>query len=146
MICEPIQSRFSSYLDGALTGAEMHTVAAHLDACTACRNEFRSWQGTHALVTGLGRREAPADLALKLRVALSQERARSMRFRLDSLFIRTENALRAFMVPAAGGLVTALLMVGVFAGMYTGPRINPERDIPTTLYMPPRLTSSPFSP
>ncbi len=75
MKCSEVQSLFSLYLDGALTGAQMQQVAAHSEACAPCRIEYEQLQSTQRLVAGLGKRPAPPDLALRLRVALSQARA-----------------------------------------------------------------------
>jgi hypothetical protein len=94
----------------------------------------------------LGRRPAPPDLALKIRVALSQERSISFRRRWQGFVVRAENAFNAFMLPATAGLVTAIVMFGLFVGFFAqAPVVSAANDIPTSLYMPPRLASAPFA-
>jgi hypothetical protein len=141
MKCAHAKWLFSPYLDGAVTGAQMRDLSQHLEACAGCRQEYDSLYLTQQLLSKAGRRKAPADLALKLRVAISQEVARSKRWRLDGLMVRLENALNAFMVPATAGLgtavVTFLLLMGFLAPLQAD---NP--DVPLMLYTAPQLQQS----
>ena len=75
----------------------------HLRECVECAARFASVQRTQTLVGSLGRKVAPPDLALKLRVAISQEIANSRRSRWERLRVRWENAFNATMVPATAG-------------------------------------------
>ena len=104
MKCAHANSLFSPYLDGAVTGTQMRDLGQHLEACVSCRQEYDSLRKTQQLLIKAGRRKAPVDLALKLRVAISHEVAQSKRARLDGRMVRLENALNAFMVPATAGL------------------------------------------
>ena len=38
--CGSIQSKFSEYLDGRLTGHEMQSIAAHIKGCDGCSTEW----------------------------------------------------------------------------------------------------------
>lgn len=147
MICTDARSLLSPYLDGALNGSERQKVAAHLESCAGCAREMAALNRTQELVGQLGRRQAPPDLALRLRVALSQEMSMTWERRLQRAVDRIEDAVNAFMLPATGGLVTALLMFGLLIGGFmTLPRVAAAgNDVPTTLYMPPKLASAPFS-
>ncbi|MBI2682812.1 MAG: zf-HC2 domain-containing protein [Acidobacteriales bacterium] len=145
MTCQEARTLFSNYLDGRLNGVEMQGISQHLDVCVACAQAYQSLGRTQALVASIGRRPAPPDLALRLRVALSRERSRSMRSRWESAVVRAENLVNAFMLPATAGVVTSVLLLGIFVGFFAGPRNVPySQDVPTSLYMPPRLASSPF--
>src|SRR5437879_12108762 len=86
----------------------MHAISQHLQFCALCRREYISLQQTQQLLAKVGSRRAPADLALKLRVAVSQEAAHSRRPLLQNFFVRLENALNAFMFPAPAVLATAV--------------------------------------
>src|SRR2546430_1259498 len=79
MKCAQAKSLFSLYLDGAVTGTQMRALSQHLQTCGDCRQEYLSLQHTQQLLAKLARRKAPNDLALKLRVAISQEVAQSKR-------------------------------------------------------------------
>ncbi len=113
MKCGDVKELFSPYLDGQVSGVEMHTLSRHLEECPRCTQEYGALQRTQQLLAGLGQRKAPADLALKLRVAASQQAARLRRPRFQGVLVRLENALNAFMVPATAGLVSAVLIFGL---------------------------------
>jgi hypothetical protein len=134
----------SSYLDGAVTRSQMAQMDEHLRACVECAARFVSVQRTQSLVGSLGRKSAPPDLALKLRVALSQELANSRRSRWDSLRVRWENAFNATMVPATAGLVTTLIIFGLLISFLYPAQVRAANDVPTMLYTPAELKSTPF--
>src|SRR5208282_1383244 len=71
--CNAMQARFSEYLDGCLNGREMHEIAAHLDECPDCAQEWESLRLTQRALAELGPVPEPRDLLLRIRVAVSQE-------------------------------------------------------------------------
>ena len=139
---------FSSYLDGAVPGRQMQAVSQHLDECAGCRMEYAAWQRTQRLVTSLGRKPAPPELALRLRVALSQAVAQGNQRRWQGWLVRLENLADAFMLPATAGLVSAIIFFGVLIGFMATPvQLSAARDdVPTLLYTPPRLQAMPADP
>jgi anti-sigma factor RsiW len=146
MKCTEAESTFSLYLDGALNGSQMRMVSDHMRSCVQCSGNYKSMVRTQSLVAALGRKPAPPDLALKLKVAISQERSVTWERRVQGFLVRLENSLNAFMLPASAGLVTAVIMFGVLIGFFASPAtLSANRDVPTSLYLPPRLASSPFS-
>jgi hypothetical protein len=116
----------------------------HLRACVECAARFAWVQRTQSLVGSLGRKAAPPDLALKLRVALSQELANSGRSRWERLRVRWENAFNATMVPATAGLVTTLIIFGMLISFLYPAQVRAANDVPTMLYTPAELKSTPF--
>ncbi len=64
MKCATATSLFSPYLDGAVTGKEMRALSQHLEACADCRYEYVSLHQTQQLLSKMGCRKPPADLAL----------------------------------------------------------------------------------
>ena len=74
--CGAMKAKFSEYLDGRLTGQEMQRIAAHLDGCADCADEWTSLRNIQASLAMLGPVPEPQDLALRVRVAVSKERAR----------------------------------------------------------------------
>ncbi|HUQ49533.1 MAG TPA: zf-HC2 domain-containing protein [Terriglobales bacterium] len=147
MTCNQAKSLFSPYLDGVLNGAERITVSRHLETCSSCTQEYTSLDRTQSLLSALGRKPAPPDLALKLRVAVSQEISMSWQKRYQRVLNRVEEAINAFMLPATAGLVTAILMFGLLIGSFMSiPKgVSANSDVPTMLYTPPKLASAPFS-
>ena len=75
MNCAEIKKLFSPYLDGRVSGSEMRALTRHMQQCAACSREYAAMQRTQQLLASLGPKQAPADLALKLRVAISREAA-----------------------------------------------------------------------
>lgn len=144
MTCSVAQGLMSSYLDGAVTRRQMAQMDEHLRACVECAQRFASVQRTQSLVGSLGRKPAPPDLTLKLRVALSQELANSRRSRWERLRVHWENAFNAIMVPATAGLVTTLIIFGVLISILYPAQVRAANDVPTTLYTPAELKSTPF--
>ncbi len=143
MKCFQAKPLFSPYLDGAVTGRQMHALGQHLEACGACQAEYAALRRTQQLLAGAGRKKAPADLALKLRLAISREAARSRDAYLAGLRVRLENTLDAFMVPAMAGLGSAVVIFGLLMGFVTLP-LQTDTDVPLALSTAPQLQQSAF--
>ncbi len=144
MNCSQARSLLSPYLDGMLNGRQMRELGNHLSQCAACHRHYELLSDTQRAVTSLGRKPAPPELALKLRVALSHEAARAHSRSLTGLQVRLENALNAFMVPATAGVLSAVVFFGLLIGLFALP-VRANNDVPTMLYTPPVLAQAPFS-
>jgi hypothetical protein len=144
MKCSDTRPLLSLYLDGATSREERTAVELHLRTCTSCTGQYLQLQRTHALVVAAGRKPAPPDLALRLRVALSQEIAASRRSWWTGFTVRCENLFNAFMVPAAAGVVTAVIVFGLLIGLLVPGAMRQSNDVPTMLYTPPEISFSPF--
>lgn len=144
MKCSEAKPQFSTYMDHSMSGKRMHEISRHLDSCRACRSEFALLCNTQKLVSGLGRKQAPSDLALKLRVMISQEIAQSRRKPFEGFRMRLDNAFNAFMVPATAGMISAIIIFGLLIGVLYPAQISGGNDVPTLLYTPPELAFSPF--
>jgi anti-sigma factor RsiW len=142
MKCTEVRALFSSYLDGAVTGVEMHEVSAHLHQCVACQPEYDLFENTRALVSSLGRRIPPPDLALNIRVALSNERSRNALGILRRYMIRLENAFNGIMLPATAGILSAIMFFGTLIGLLVPAQVRANDDVPSAFYTPPRLEMS----
>ena len=79
MQCSEAKRLFSPYLDGAVTGTQMHGLQRHLSECEACREEYQLLRQSQQLLVSVGRPKVPADLSLKLRLAISREVAQARR-------------------------------------------------------------------
>jgi hypothetical protein len=121
----------------------MRGITQHLDSCLKCNQEYVLLRGTQRLLGKVGRRKAPADLALQLRVAISQEATRTARARFEGLRVRMENALRAFMVPATVGLTGTIAIFFLIMG-FLSPLQAGSPDVPLMLYTAPQLQQSAF--
>jgi hypothetical protein len=143
MTCTQAKPLFSPYLDGAVTGRQMRDLGSHLESCDPCRQQYVSLRRTQQLLARVGPRKAPADLALKLQVAISQEAAQNRRRYLDGVQIRMQNALNLFMVPATAGLTAAVVIFVVLMG-FMAPLQADNSDVPLMLHTGPQLQQSAF--
>ena len=124
----------------------MQGLQRHLDQCAACMREYRLLRQTQQLLMSVGRVQEPADLGLKLRLAISREAAETRRPRFEGLRMRVENTLNAFMVPATAGLACALLIFGLVTAILAMPgevQAN-NQDVPLVLNTGPELQQSVF--
>jgi hypothetical protein len=146
MHCADAKALLSPYLDGAVTGGEMLGVQSHLDSCAACMREYRALRQTQQLLTSVKRVQQPADLGLKLRLAISREAAVTRRPRFEALHMRLQNTVQAFMVPATAGLACALLIFGLVTAILAMPdevQAN-NQDVPLVLNTGPELQQNVF--
>ncbi|MEI9967162.1 MAG: zf-HC2 domain-containing protein [Terracidiphilus sp.] len=74
--CNEVRSGLTEYLDSRLTGRAMQEIDAHLQDCRDCAREWESMRQSQASLAELGPAPEPPDLPLRIRVAVSQERAR----------------------------------------------------------------------
>jgi len=124
MSCEYVQERISPLLDQRLAPGERETVLAHIESCRTCSAHYESMQSLRAALRGVTAPPIPADLRQKLRVVASHEHARrvsrlTLEARLDHWTGRMrlvfDNIMRPFGLPAASGLVSAVLLFALLA-------------------------------
>jgi hypothetical protein len=144
--CPRAKRLFSPYLDGAVTGTEMLALQDHLSECAACNEQYQALRRTQQLLAGMGRPKAPADLGLKLRLAISREVAQARRPRFEGLRVRLENTLDAFMVPATAGFLSALIIFGIAMVYFVAPStLRADNDVPLVMVnTAPELQQSAF--
>jgi hypothetical protein len=137
MHCSEVRPDLSPLADDALDGERAAVVRRHLRECLACRSEFSQLEGLRSLVAEAGRVAPPPDLALAIRVRISQDRQWSL---LNRMRVRFQNLLQPVAVPALAGVLWALVFFGVLIHTLTPPLVT--NDIPLVmLNTPPRLVS-----
>lgn len=143
--CEAMQERFSEYLGGRLNGREMQQIAAHLGGCPKCAHEWESLREAQLCLAQLGPVAAPEDLLLRIRVAVSQERARSKVSVFDAWGLVWKNTVGPFLLQASAGFASAVLLMGtviVLGTMFTQPdTAQANTDEPLGNPTAPRLVS-----
>ena len=159
--CEEIQARFSTYLDGAISGHEMLEISEHIDGfedasrgtivagCEACAEELAAWRRTQDAVSTLGPAKAPADLALKLRIAISHEHARRESRFVDRLSLAWDNTVRPLAVQLSAGLAGTVALGGgvlLLLGMAAAPQAVLANDEPLGALTAPHYMYSVVSP
>jgi hypothetical protein len=139
--CADLREQFSAYLDGAVTGAVMHEIAAHLEVCSGCSVEFAQWRTAQSLVSSIGPAKAPENLGLRLRVALSQQMANTTEEKFARGRVRWENTMLPLMWRVTAGFASTVAMLGAVAlliGMFT-PEPLLARDEPLGKASSPRF-------
>jgi anti-sigma factor RsiW len=143
--CGEVQSRFTEYLDGRLNGREMHRIGAHLEQCRSCDREWASLRQAQSSLAALGPVPAPPDLPLRIRVAVSQERARSRRGAFHGWDMAWKNTVGPFLLQAGAGFASAVLLLGsiiVLVTMFAQPEMaQATKDEPLGNPTAPRLVS-----
>jgi anti-sigma factor RsiW len=143
--CSTIRAQFSDYLDSNLSGVAMQSVVRHLARCRACTAEFGQWRTLQQSLANLGPARPPADLALRIRVALSQELSKTPRNALASWKVRWQNSVAPFLLQASAGLASSLVLVGTMAfliGAFAAPEPASARDEPLGMATSPRFLYS----
>ncbi|HEY6850190.1 MAG TPA: zf-HC2 domain-containing protein [Terracidiphilus sp.] len=143
--CGSVQAKFSEYLDGRLNGLEMQRIAFHLNECGHCAGEWSSLCQAQASLADLGPVPEPDDLLLRIRVAVSQERARSRRGVFHGWNVTWKNTVGPFLLQAGAGFASAVLLLGsiiVLVTMFTQPQVaQASKDEPLGNPTAPRLVS-----
>jgi negative regulator of sigma E activity len=122
--CDAMQTKFTEYMDGRLSGREMQAVATHLEHCRACAGEWAALEQTQSLLAELGPVPEPEDLLLRIRVAISHERARQRQTVFHTLNLAWKNTVGPFLLQASAGFASAVLLLGtviVLVSMFTQP-------------------------
>ena len=136
-VCNRIQGRLTEYLDDRLDGRQMQAISAHLRDCRECAREWRTLRELRNSLTNLEPVPEPADLALRIRVAVSRERARSHRSPFAAWSLAWKNSVGPFLLQASAGLASAVLLLGtmiVLVSMFTQPEPLGAATAPRLLY------------
>jgi Putative zinc-finger len=144
MKCTKAKSLLSQHLDGELSRVHTSQMEEHLSACVTCHSDYVSLRETSSLLSGVGRKKAPADLTLRLRLAMSREAAQKQVTLFEKLRFRLEHVFEPFMVPATAGLLSAVVFFGLLIGFFTVPSNKNDVPVSTVFYTPPELAISPF--
>ena len=132
-LCKDVRAMFSVYLDGAVTGRQMKEIATHLESCRPCAREFDAARAVQQTLAELRPLKAPADLGMKLRIAISHEQARSRSHWMDNFSIGWQNAFRPMLLQLSAGLAGAIFLVGgvmLLLGIVAAPQPVMANDEP----------------
>jgi hypothetical protein len=121
--CVEIRNHFSDYLDDLCAPEARKSIRYHLSFCEACAEQLEQWQSVQEELRALPRRQVPPELALRLRVQISQRLHKSP---FSDLWVRFENALKPLLLPATGGVITAVICFCLIMGS----QVVPITDIP----------------
>jgi Putative zinc-finger len=131
--CSEIRGHFSDYIDGVCPAEAIHSVRYHLLHCAPCTSELERYESLQMELRGLSRQQVPPELALRLRVQMSQELHRNV---FQRLLVRLENMFRPVLFPSVAGSFVALICIVLMLGAGT-PQASNIPDVP--FVTPPRI-------
>jgi len=143
--CAAARRRSLSYQEGHLPPNEMELMRNHLAECPMCAEHSGAVYELRKSLRTLPPPAQPPNMNLQLRVTASKEaaRRRSRRTAGETLkaFVTdwklwTNNLMRPFAIPTAGGFVSAVMLFSIFASGITVPSGSGSTtaDVPTGLY------------
>jgi hypothetical protein len=137
--CVEIRKHYSDYTDGLCGPQVLKSIRFHLTYCGSCRQELEEWETMQADLRGLSRFQVPAELALRLRVEVSQALHRNL---LERLRVWMDNALQPVLLPASGGVLAAIVCFCLIMGSLVVPATKTP-DVPLGFPTPPRVCALP---
>ncbi len=139
LACWKNRKRLSAYIEECLSQRQQRSVALHLEKCLECREELEQLRRVGALLKQLPAPAFPADLPLRVRCRLSQEKGRAQQ---PGWRWRWANVMAPVAFPAVAGVLSALLIFGTLIHVFAVPVTANSNDVPLNLRTSPRLRSS----
>jgi hypothetical protein len=133
--CVEIRSHFSDFLDDRCAPDTRKAIRYHLSLCGSCQERFGQWQSVQAELRALPPQQVSPELALRLRVQMSHRLHNNS---LANFWLRFENALRPLLIPATGGVISAVICFCLIMGSWVAP-ITDAPDVSLQLVTPPRV-------
>lgn len=126
MTCFSTKRQSTAYIDGRLRERERARIAAHLRSCDSCNAYFDQLSFLRSGLRSLPVAKAPTNLGMDLRVIASRARHASVQTRGSRLLqlwetwrFRLDELMRPLTIPAAGGLLSSMLLFGVLSATIT---------------------------
>lgn len=136
MKCAEYSTDLSALADDALDAERAVRLRHHLDECRSCDGRFRQLARLRRIMRSAGRLTPPEELALAIRVRLSQEAHRSF---YDRLVVRLKNFMEPIAVPAVAGLLSAIVLFGILIHSFAIRTPVLTDDMALEFNTPPRL-------
>jgi hypothetical protein len=133
--CLEIRQHFSDYLDDLCTSEARKSIRYHLSFCDVCQQQLDQWQSIQEDLRALPRQQVPPDLALRLRVQASRKLNPKP---LSERWLRLEDALKPLLIPATGGVLTAIICFCLIMGSQVVPMTNTP-DVTVQVVTPARV-------
>ncbi|MBB5326496.1 putative anti-sigma-YlaC factor YlaD [Edaphobacter lichenicola] len=127
----------------------MQRIARHLEDCADCRQDFASLRATQRMLSTVGQAKAPADLGLRLRLAISHEHSRRKSSWIDTISLKWDNAVRPLLVQVSAGFAGTVALVGgiaVLLGLFAAPEPVMANDEPLGAMTSPHYLYSSVNP
>jgi hypothetical protein len=137
MICWIAKRQKSEFIDGRLRQSERAKVAAHLEDCASCASDFEQIGWVRDSLQALPDATAPKPLDTEIRVQASRARQAIVLMRGSRLkqlwtswMFRLDMLMRPLTIPAAGGLLSSLVLFGALGHMISSSARAVNYDVP----------------
>ena len=137
MECKQALKLLNEYVDDSLSWQEAESMERHLASCSGCEEELHELKSLQQVVRSLGRREAPEELDLRLKILASKHTGAWLP---AGAINRLRDSLQPFAIPAVSGVVlTCVFFIPLLSIFFTGANLNAsDADIPSGLFTEPR--------
>ena len=139
MTCQSARQKLAGYVQDQLSAAERVILRRHLEECETCFDDYEYQARLESPLRELSDVEPPPNLSMTIRLrALPQPRI-SLWERWE---VRLANLMRPVALPAAGGLLSALILFGILLPAVATTRVvnaAGPADEPTMLVTEPRF-------
>jgi hypothetical protein len=144
MNCVFAREKLTAFLCEELDASQSAGLRRHLEKCSGCHEEYEYQARLISPLRELPRIEPPADLAMQIRVRLSYRDQPGFWERWQ---VYLSNFLRPVALPAAGGLLTALMLFAILMPAVAVSRaVALTNDVPTVLSTEPQFKQASFLP
>jgi hypothetical protein len=137
MKCKQALKLLNEYVDDSLSWQEAERMEKHLASCSGCEEELHNLKSLRQMMRSLGRREAPEELDLRLKILASKATGAWLP---AGAINRLRDSLQPFAIPAVSGVVlTCVFFIPLLSIFFTGANLNAsDADIPSGLFTEPR--------
>jgi hypothetical protein len=112
MNCTWTRRNIDSYIDGELSAAAQRLLRLHLRFCPECFEAYDRRESMTTLTSRLGPTVPPPELRTQIKIAVSYEAARKGFWDWERFRDRARTMLRPLAIPALGGVLSALILLG----------------------------------
>jgi hypothetical protein len=150
MDCPLVAYKLSDLLDGEIAGPDRAAVETHLRSCAPCGERWVDYRMVSSVLHALPQPRIPVSLEWRLRVTASRAAARRrgvLGGMVQEWFRRsmrlTGEIFRPLAIPAAGGVFSAVILLGTVMTNFSGIVLSHPKDVPTILSTEASMVSSP---
>ncbi len=151
MSCEHVQELIFSLLDQKGSAGERQNALAHFESCRECSAQYDSAVQLRASMRAMSRTAVPVRVQQNLRALADRERIRRMtrvsfgtrvQNWISTFQIHCENMMRPVALPVAGGVISAILLFGMWIPTLTVAPQSFSGDVSAPIFTDPSLSRS----
>jgi len=143
MTCLLARQKLAGYVDNQLPAGDSTALRQHLLACGGCYEEYEYRARLSSPLRVLPWRAPPLQLAAAIRARLAAGARPGF---WQGWQVHLANLMRPVALPAAGGLLTALILFGVLMPAVSMTRAEIPDDVPTALSTAPKFKQASLLP